>query len=361
MKRGSGQKRPFPGDANDTFGLHKACMDFLEHIRVRHYSPRTISGFQDSLAIFVTWCEQRGIVRPTDVSRPVLEAYQRHLFWRRKSDGTPLSNQTQYGRLVPIRGLFRYLVKNNRILANPASDLELPKVDQKLPRAVLSIAEAEAVLNVPDTNDPYGIRDRAILEVLYSTGIRRSEAIALTVWDTDNERGLITVRKGKGRKDRIVPISARALAWVSRYATEVRPSLIVEPDSGVLFLTKEGMDLTPDHLSGLVARYVDRSSVDKRGSCHMFRHTMATLMLEGGADIRYVQQMLGHVDINTTTIYTQVAVGTLKAIHDATHPGAVEGTRANAAMSAVGIDVEAETQALLDQLDVEAMNETGEE
>ncbi|MGH9282682.1 MAG: tyrosine-type recombinase/integrase, partial [Acidimicrobiales bacterium] len=103
---------------------------------------------------------------------------------------------------------------------------------------------------------------------------------------------------------------------------EVRPRLVVEPDSGVLFLTKEGLDLTPDHLSGLVTRYVDKAELGKRGSCHLFRHTMATLMLEGGADLRYIQQMLGHADIATTTIYTQVAIGALKAIHDATHPGA---------------------------------------
>ncbi len=321
-KRGTGRQRVFPGDAADAHGMHRACGDYLGHIEVRHYSPRTIEGFRDSLALFVTWCETRGVTRPVEITRPVIEAYQRHLFWRRKTDGTPLSNQTQYSRIVPIRGLFRYLVRQNRILANPASDLELPKVDQRLPKAVLTVAEAEAVLSLPDVRSGFGVRDRAMLEVLYSTGIRRQELIGLTVWDVDAERGLLTVRKGKGGKDRIIPIGARAVAWVNRYAAEVRPRLVVAPDSAVLFLTKEGMDFTPDHLSGLVTRYVDRADLGKRGSCHLFRHTMATLMLEGGADLRYIQQMLGHADISTTTIYTQVAVGALKAIHDATHPGA---------------------------------------
>ncbi|MGH9284868.1 MAG: site-specific tyrosine recombinase XerC, partial [Acidimicrobiales bacterium] len=321
-RRGSGRQRPFPGEPADPHGLHRACVDFLDHIEVRHYSPRTVSGFRDSLALFVVWCEERGVTRPVEITRPVLERYQRHLFWRRKRDGTPLSNQTQYGRIVPIRGLFRFLVRQNRILANPASDLELPKVDQRLPRAVLTVAEAERVLALPDVSFGFGVRDRAVLEVLYSTGIRRQELIALTVWDVDGERGIVTVRKGKGRKDRIIPIGSRAVAWVARYAAEVRPKLVVEPDSGVLFLTKEGLDFTPDHLSGMVTRYVDRADLGKRGSCHLFRHTMATLMLEGGADLRYIQQMLGHADIGTTTIYTQVAIGALKAIHDATHPGA---------------------------------------
>ena len=323
MRRGSGRERPFPGEPADPHGLHRACIDFLDHIEVRHYSPRTVSGFRDSLAMFVLWCEERGVTRPVEVTRPVLERYQRHLFWRRKRDGMPLSNQTQYGRIVPVRGLFRFLVRHNRILANPAADLELPKVDQRLPRAVLSVAEAERVLSLPDvTTAGFGVRDRAILEVLYSTGVRRAELIALTVWDIDADRGVMVVRRGKGRKDRIIPIGSRAAAWVARYSHEVRPRLVVEPDSGVLFLTKEGLDLTPDHLSGLVTRYVDRAELGKRGSCHLFRHTMATLMLEHGADLRYIQQMLGHADIATTTIYTQVAIGALKAIHDATHPGA---------------------------------------
>lgn len=361
-RRGSGRPRPFPGDPTDAHGLHRACVDFLGHIEVRHYSPRTVAGFRDSLALFVTWCEERGVTRPTEVTRPVLERYQRHLFWRRKSDGTPLSNQTQYGRIVPVRGLFRYLVRHNRILANPAADLELPKVDQRLPRAVLSAPEAERVLALPEVRHGFGVRDRAILEVLYSTGIRRAELIALTVWDLDGDRGLLTVRKGKGRKDRIVPIGSRAVAWVARYATEVRPALVVEPDAGVLFLTKEGMDFTPDHLSGLVTRYVERADLGKRGSCHLFRHTMATLMLEGGADLRYVQQMLGHADIGTTTIYTQVAVGALKAIHDATHPGAANRPRRHRHVddhdaARHDLDCHVAVEDLLDTLDAEATDE----
>jgi len=359
-RRGSGRPRAFPGEAGDPHGLHRACVDFLDHIEVRHYSPRTVSGFGDSLALFVTWCAERGVTRPVEVTRPVLESYQRHLFWRRKPDGAPLSAQTQYGRMVAIRGLFRFLVRANRILANPASDLTLPKVDQRLPKAVLTAAEAEAVLAQAPIDFGFGVRDRAILEVLYSTGIRRAELIALTVWDLDAARGLLSVRRGKGRKDRIVPIGERALAWVSRYSTEVRPRLVVEPDAGILFLTKEGADFTPDHLSGMVSRYVARADLAKRGSCHLFRHTMATLMLEGGADLRYVQQMLGHADISTTTIYTQVAVGTLKAIHDATHPGATNRPHrrpASPGMTSLGSDDEdraAMAAALDDEAEAEA-------
>lgn len=356
-RRGTGRARLFPGDPADPHGFHRACVDFLDWIEVRHYSPRTVSGFRDSLAIFVVWCETRGVTRPVEVTRPVLEAYQRHLFWRRKRDGAPLSNQTQYTRLVPIRGLFRYLVRQNRVLANPASDLELPKVDQRLPRAVLTVSETERVLALPDVRSPFGLRDRAILEVLYSTGIRRQELIALTVWDLDPERGLLTVRKGKGRKDRVVPAGERAAAWVARYASDARPRLVVPPDVGVLFLTKEGLDFTPDHLSGLVTRYVERADLGKRGSCHLFRHTMATLMLEGGADIRYIQAMLGHAELGSTQLYTQVAVGTLKAVHAACHPGAAFEPRRRSpdhpSLGNTGQADEDDVAGLLDALDAE--------
>jgi integrase/recombinase XerD len=267
----------------------------------------------------------------------------------------PLSNRTQYGRLVPIRGLFRFLVRHNRILSNPASDLELPRVEHRLPRHVLSMAEAEAVLAQPSLALGFGVRDRAMLEVLYSTGIRRRELIGLSVWDLDAERGTVMVRQGKGRRDRMIPIGDRAVAWVAKYMADVRPGLIVPPDIGVLFLTKEGLDFTPDHLSGMVSRYVERADIGKRGSCHLFRHTMATLMLEGGADIRFIQQMLGHAELTTTQVYTQVSIRALKAIHTATHPGAAnhphrdvpddDPERADA------------TQDLLDALDAEADDE----
>jgi integrase/recombinase XerD len=151
--------------------------------------------------------------------------------------------------------------------------------------------------------------------------VRRSEVIALAVGAIDVERGTMAVRQGKGRRDRMVPIGERAVAWVDRYLVEARPRLVVPPDAGVLFLSADGNDITPDHLTRLVGRYV-AAATGRRGSCHTFRHTAATLMLEGGADIRYVQEMLGHALLSTTQIYTQVSIDRLKAVHTACHPGA---------------------------------------
>jgi integrase/recombinase XerD len=148
------------------------------------------------------------------------------------------------------------------------------------------------------------------------------EVIHLTVFDLDQERGTLMVRQGKGKKDRMVPIGERAIAWIARYLNEARPQLVMPPDPGTLFLTQEGEEISTHRLSQLVRDYVAEADLGKTGACHLFRHTCATLMLEGGADIRYIQEMLGHVELSTTQIYTQVSIRKLKAVHTLTHPGA---------------------------------------
>jgi hypothetical protein len=138
------------------------------------------------------------------------------------------------------------------------------------------------------------------------------------------DRGTMMVRMGKGKKDRMIPIGERALAWIDRYITEVRPTLARQPDEGVLFLSNLGEAFSPNRLTQLVREYVAGADIGKSGSCHLFRHTMATLMLEGGADIRFIQQMLGHVKLDTTQIYTQVSIRKLKEIHTLTHPAKLD-------------------------------------
>jgi len=161
------------------------------------------------------------------------------------------------------------------------------------------------LLAVPDLKTGIGIRDRAILETLYSTGIRGLELIHLKLYDVDTERGTIMIRQGKGKKDRMLPIGARALAWIVKYRDDVRPELACGADDGTLFLTTLGEAFAPNRLTQMVREYVDAADTGKRGSCHLFRHTMATLMLENGADMRYIQAMLGHAELSTTQIYTR--------------------------------------------------------
>ena len=205
-----------------------------------------------------------------------------------------------------------------RILYNPASELELPRLEHRLPRHVLTAKEAELVLQQPDTTTLTGLRDRSILELFYPTGIRRSELASLDLFDLDWERGTLIVRQGKGKRDRTVPVGERAGLWVRKYVEEARPELVLGDDVGSLFLSKEGGALKLDSLSQLAASYVKRSGIPKQGACHLFRHTMATLMLEGGADIRYIQQMLGHAELSTTQIYTRVSIRRLKHVHSPT-------------------------------------------
>ncbi len=164
-----------------------------------------------------------------------------------------------------------------------------------------------------------GLRDRASLETLYSTGMRRLELVNLKL-----ERLTVTIRQGKGKKDRVIPIGDRAAAWVRKYLAESRPQLASEPDDKTIFVCHNGEPFSLGYLSQVVRDYVDAAKLGKQGACHLFRHTMATLMLEGGADTRFIQQMLGHADLNTTQIYEHLAIRKLQEIHRATHPAKLE-------------------------------------
>lgn len=296
--------------------------EFLEALAVRNYSPRTIKARSIYLDLLSEWCEARGLLHPVEVTKPILERYQRHLFHLRQKDGRPLSFRSQWARLLPVRAFFKWLTKQNVLLSNPASELELPRLPKQLPRNVLSASEVEAVLAAADVTTTLGLRDRTMMEVLYSTGIRRLELVGLSVFDVDAERGTLMVRQGKGRKDRVVPIGERALAWVRKYVDEARGELVRSASDTTLFLSNLGDAFEPDRVTELVRDYVDAADLGKRGACHLFRHSMATLMLEHGADIRFIQEMLGHTDLSTTQLYTQVSIKHLKAIHAATHPGA---------------------------------------
>ena len=197
----------------------------------------------------------------------------------------------------------------------------MPRMERRLPKHVLTTAEVEQVLNTPDLQTDVGVRDRAMLETLYSTGMRRMELVGLKLFDVDIERGTVMIRQGKGRKDRMIPIGERALAWIARYRDEVRPQWALAQDDGILFLTMQGESLSLNRLTQMVREYIEAAQIGKQGSCHLFRHTMATLMLENGADTRVIQAILGHASLESTQIYTQVSIRHLREVHAATHPG----------------------------------------
>lgn len=310
------------GDPHDPAGLYQAMQRHIEALAIKGYTPASRYNAERYLRDFIAWCEVRSLARPGQITAAILEAYQRSLFYYRQKNGEPLSVYSQRAKLSPLKTFFKWLARQGEIGANPASELDLPRQPRRLPRHVLSVAEVERILGLPEVHTPLGLRDRAMLEVLYATGMRRMELAQLEVADVDFARGSVLIRQGKGRKDRLIPLGQRAGVWVQRYLEEGRPALVWQVREPTLFLSREGEPLNLAWLSSTVAAYVARGAAPKRGGCHLFRHTMATLMLEGGADLRYIQAMLGHAELSTTQIYTQVAVRQLMAIHAATHPGA---------------------------------------
>lgn len=295
---------------------------YLEALAVQHLNAVNLRARRSNLARFNAWCAEHGIETAADVTHAIVERFQRHLFYARKPDGRPYAINGQLSVLNNVQAFFRWMVRHRHLPSNPAADLDLPRKVHYHLREPLNVSEVEAVLALPDLAEPYGLRDRAILELFYATGIRRQELANLGVADVDAERGCLHVRQGKGRKDRFVPVGEGALAWVAKYRREARPQLLSDPHEPRLFLNCQGEPLSANALSWRIREYLDRAGVTKTGSCHLFRHTMATAMLDNGADLRHVQEMLGHAAIITTQRYTHVSIAKLKAVHAATHPGA---------------------------------------
>jgi integrase/recombinase XerD len=317
-QRGGNGPAPFPQGRSGT--LAGEAERYLQHLAVRNYTSDTIEGRRDALKVFLHWARERDLCDPAEITKPMLESYQRHLWRYRKANGKPLGISTQRGRLGTLKDYFAWLTRRNSIPANPASELEMPRPEKRLPVEALGLDQMRAVLAVPDVRDLLGIRDRAILEVLYSTGIRRSELTALELTDLNPERRTLQIRQGKGHKDRIVPVGERALSWTARYLEAVRPRLVLDNAQRALFLTGYGEPFNPDVVSRMVTRYIDRAGIGRSGSCHLIRRTCATHMLENGADIRFIQQLLGHEKLETTSIYTETSIEALKAVHARTHP-----------------------------------------
>ncbi len=316
-----------PETALDPEGFERRLGEYTEWLLVNHFSEVTARRRGEYLRHLIAWAAERGITRPQEVTKPVLERYQATLYHYRKKNGEPLSLASQRSFLTSLKGFFKWLARSNHLLYNPASEILLPRLSRRLPKHVLSAPEAERVLAVPDAGSPLGLRDRAMLETLYSTGLRRMELGALKLYDLDRDRGTLMVREGKGRSQRVIPIGERALQWVEKYLSEVRPGLVVPPDEGYLFLTHHGNRFEISSLTEMVRVFVERSGIGKKGSVHLFRHTMATLMLEGGADVRFVQAMLGHAKLDTTQIYTHVAIGKLKEVHTMAHPAKMKRSK----------------------------------
>ena len=305
--------------------LNSLVEEHLTAMQVRHYSASTLRTRRFLLRGFADWCGTANIRLSVQFRKRDIEEYQAHLYQYRKHSsqktaGQPLSVRGQQMRLSAVSVFLGWLTKTGVLASNPATDLEGLREEHRLPRQVLTATEAEKILNAINTQWLTGVRDRAMLETLYSTGMRRGELLALTLDDIQRESGVVRINCGKGSRDRVVPVGARALAWIERYLQEVRPRWI-QPTSGPhLFLTNRGTRLSANQASQVAKRHIDNAQVGKKGSCHIFRHTCATVLLQNGADIRSIQQLLGHASLETTQLYTQVTVVDLKRVHSRCHP-----------------------------------------
>jgi integrase/recombinase XerD len=328
--------RAKPDDSLAHNRLTRYMDEHFEWMLITGYSADTIRARRVALRKFIGWADERGLDDPREITKPMLERYQRWLYYYRKPDtpgrkdaGAPLTIAMQYQYLAPLKTWFRWMSREHHILANPAADLDLPRQPKRLPRSVPSVQEVEAILAEAEPGNPQGLRDRALLETLYATGLRRMELAGAAVYDVDLTRGILWVRHGKGGRERVVPLGERAIAWLDKYLTEARPELLAG-ESPALFVNDYGEPAHADFISGKVKRYMEFAGVEKVGSAHLLRHACATHMLEGGADIRFIQEMLGHANIETTQIYTHVSIDKLLAVHRATHPSRLQRHRGEA-------------------------------
>lgn len=306
--------------------LPRHISDYLRWLGATNHAVATIRNRRRSLTRFAAWAGSHGLLAQADLTSEALEEYRLDLFESR-TGGEMLAWGTQAEYLGSLKALFNWSLIRGIISRDPSATLTLPRRPIQLPRAVLSAREVERVLHVPDTATPQGLRDRAILEVLYSTGLRRAEVANLRLGDVDREWRIVEVRAGKGQRDRRVPVGVRALRWVGRYLRRARPVLTGKREVPFLFVTSRGNRLHLSRLSESVHRYIHLAGIGKVGSCHLFRHTMATLLLEGGADIRDLQAMLGHTNLSTTARYTHVSIARLQQVHSRAHPAEVQERR----------------------------------
>jgi integrase/recombinase XerD len=328
-RKGGYEAAPDGFDRSNPNTLASLIDAWQQRLAERNYSPRTLEAHKWAVRTFLQWTAERDLLQPSEITKPILESFQRHLYRHRKADGQPLGVTTQRARLGAVQRFFAHLCKNNHLAANPAADLDLPrKPHQQLPKGLAREDIAE-VLAVPDTRDPLGIRDRAILETLYATGARRTEITNLDLSDLDRSGGTLHIRHGKGDKSRLVPIGKTALNWLQKYLEQTRPRLLLETGEQALFLSGYGTRLSPAYLGNWVARTIKAAGIARQGSCHLFRHSCATHMLENGCDSRIIQQLLGHARADTTAIYTQVAITALREAYTRTHPSAGAGKPAS--------------------------------
>lgn len=280
---------------------------------------------------FVRWCQENGVTDPAWISTGLIQAWLKDLDHRVTKWGTPLSGNTIDGAVGCVRRFLGYLLESRAIPTNPLEERRRRRPPRRNLPVVLDEATVLRLIEAPNTLEPLGVRDRAILELLYSTGIRRSEIAALSVNDLRADGRTLLVSNGKGQKPRMVPVGEAARFWLKRYLSSVRSEFqTTEDPSAALFLTGYGDGFSPGSLGNLVREYLDQIGLTLHGGPHLLRHACATHLLDHGADLRIIQELLGHSRLDTTAIYTHVSNERMCRIHADCHPRGGPLTQDNA-------------------------------
>jgi len=288
--------------------------EYLAHLKLeKNLSINTVASYKNDINAFISFLKDFNIDDPSNVTSEHINGFFKAL----KELGLLGSSTARY--FSSLKGFFLFLIKNKYIIKNPVEKLSAPKISKKLP-GVLDINEVEAILSVPDVKEILGLRDKAILELFYACGTRVSELINLKVNDLFFDDEIIRVF-GKGSKERLIPIGSSAIEWIGEYLKKSRPLLMKKLKSeNILFLNSRGTKLSRMGIWKIIDRYVKEAGIKKDVHPHTFRHSFATHLLEGGADLRAVQEMLGHADISTTQIYTHIDRDYIKQVHKQYHP-----------------------------------------
>ncbi|MBP2631833.1 MAG: Tyrosine recombinase xerC [Firmicutes bacterium] len=288
---------------------------FINYLAVdRGLAKNTLESYGRDLRQFQTYLQNGKFEDIKDSSQTTIVDYLDGL----KSQGKAVSTISR--NIAALKSFYQYLVKENYLEHDPAEKLETPKLEKKLPK-ILSITEVEELLKQPNVRLSVGLRDKAMLELLYATGIRVSEIIALNISDVNLDMGYVKCY-GKGSKERIVPLGSIAVKSVHEYMNKGRAKIVRTYEEPALFLNHHGNRLTRQGFWKIIKKYASQANIVKEITPHTLRHSFATHLLENGADLRSVQEMLGHADISTTQIYTQVTKNPLKEVYDKAHPRA---------------------------------------
>lgn len=290
-------------------------MDYIHYLKVeRGLSENTVSSYKNDLVQFVFFLEQKEITDFSAITRQIIVDFLELEANQQKATSSIVRSVTS------LRKFFQYMIEEGIIQNDPMELIDAPKKNEHLPE-VLSTSEVERLLATPDVSKPLGLRNRAILELMYATGLRVSEVINVQLADLHLSLGLIQTI-GKGQKERIVPVGDKAILWIERYLSEVRTKLLRKQSSNFLFLNHHGKKLTRQGIWKNLKADVLTAGIEKNVTPHTLRHSFATHILENGADLRIVQELLGHADISTTQIYTHLSKRRLAEIYGKYHPRA---------------------------------------